>query len=67
MVYETKSRAAKRKTESLPKDKNKKSTRLEIPQELLVIEHKSLKEKYDKLLEQEKTNLVDSNSREKYF
>ena len=52
MVYETKSGAAKRKTESLPKNKSKKSTRLEIPQEQLVIEQKSLKEKYDKVLEQ---------------
>ena len=43
MVYETKGRTAKRKTESFPKDRNKKSTRLENPQEQLVLEHKSLK------------------------
>ena len=57
MVYETKNRAAKRKVENSLKEKNKKSTRLENPQEQLVYEHQSLKDKYQQLSVQNKANL----------
>ena len=57
MVHETKNRAAKRKVDKALEEKSKKSTRLENPQEQLVLEHRTLKEKYEKLLVQNKTNL----------
>jgi hypothetical protein len=57
MVYDTKNRAAKRKVEKSLEEKFKKSTRLENPQEQLVLEHRTLKDKYEKLLVQNKSNL----------
>jgi hypothetical protein len=57
MVYETKNRAAKRKVENSQKEKNNKSTRLESPQEQLVFEHQTLRDKYEQLSVQNKANL----------
>ena len=57
MVYDTKNRTAKRKVEKSLEEKSKKSTRLENPQEQLVLEHRTLKDKYEKLLVQNKSNL----------
>ena len=57
MVYDTKNRAAKRKVDKSLEEKSKKSTRLENPQEQLVLEHRTLKDKYEKLLVQNKSNL----------
>ena len=53
-----KSRAAKRKVENTVKQNNKKTPKLlDSPQEQLVLEFKELKDKYEKLSVQNKSNL----------
>ena len=62
MKSPVKNRAAKRKVVTLPKETNKKSAKLETPQEPLVKELKEWKNKYENLLVQHKSNLEKIDS-----